>query len=81
MEPKYKIEVNKHRCVGSTMCLQKAAHIFGLDKDKQSRVLDPGTQDKENLLAAAESCPTGAITVTEIATGKKLFPEPRVDDD
>lgn len=82
MEPKYKIEVNKGRCVGSTMCLQHASHIFGLDKNKQSQVMDPDTTDAEQLLAAAESCPTGSISVWDVATGKKLFPEtPTFDDD
>lgn len=74
MKPKYTITVDKFKCVGSTQCLQTAPHIFGLDKDKQARVMDPGTDDKAQLLAAAEACPVGAITVVDPETGARLFP-------
>ena len=74
MSQKYAITVDKFKCVGSTQCMQTAPHIFGLDKNKQSKVMDPNTEDKTKLLAAAESCPVGAISVIEIETGKQLFP-------
>jgi ferredoxin len=74
MNPKFTITVDKFKCVGSTQCLQTAPHIFGLDKDKQARVMDQATEDKAKLIAAAEACPVGAIRVVEIETGVQLFP-------
>ncbi len=74
MTSKYKISVNTFKCVGSSMCVQTGPAIFGLDKNRQAKVMDENTEDLKNLLAAAESCPTGAITVVEIETGKRLFP-------
>jgi ferredoxin len=74
MEPKYKITIDKYKCVGSSMCVQVGPAIFGLDKNRQSKVMDEQTEDLNVLLAAAEACPVGAITVEEVDTGKRLFP-------
>lgn len=56
------------------MCVQVGPEIFKLGANGQSSIIDENTENLKVLLAAAESCPTGAIIVEEIETGEQLFP-------
>lgn len=69
-----RIEVNYHRCVGSSICVLTAPHTFALNHDGQSAVTDPEGDPFETVLEAAEGCPTMAITVFDANTGEQLFP-------
>lgn len=69
-----RIEVDYHRCVGSSICVLTAARTFTLNSDGQSAVSDPQGDPVETVLEAAEGCPTMAITVFDADTGQQLFP-------
>ncbi|NUO19831.1 ferredoxin [bacterium] len=71
---KYKITIDKNRCVGSTLCMMEAPDIFALDEEHQARVDNPDSDDDEGILAAAHACPMNAIFIEEIATGKRIWP-------
>ncbi|MCL4305519.1 ferredoxin [bacterium] len=71
---KYKITIDKNRCVGSTLCMMEAPDIFGLDPERQAQVIDPETLDDEGVLAAAHACPMLAILVEEKETGQRVWP-------
>ena len=71
---KYKITIDKIRCVGSTLCIMEAPDIFGLDGERLSQVLEPDTLDDEGVLAAAHSCPMNAIILEDKETGKRIWP-------
>ena len=74
MSDRLRIEVDHMRCVGNAMCLAMAPGVFAHNDARQSEVRDPGAGTREDVLEAAENCPTGAIAVTDAVTGETLFP-------
>lgn len=79
-----KVEVDADRCLGFGSCVIVSPDVFRLDERPgrgvfQSRakldVLDEaGGKDLENLMMAAQSCPTQAITIVDRKTGKRIYP-------
>ena len=71
---KYKVKVDRNLCIGAASCVAVAANVFELD-DKNIAVIKEGAQDtEENLLLAAQSCPTNAIIIVD-ESGKQIWPE------
>jgi ferredoxin len=58
------ISVSAARCIASKACVHAAEGVFEV-VDGRARVVDPTAASLEEILDAADSCPTGAITVTE----------------
>jgi len=56
------IEVSSARCIGSKACIHAADGVFRL-VDGVSRVVDTEAAPLDDVVAAAEGCPTGAIKV------------------
>ena len=56
------IEVVAARCMGSKTCTHAAEGVFVMVGDV-ARVVDPAAAPLEDILAAAEGCPTGAIKI------------------
>jgi ferredoxin/uncharacterized protein YuzE len=83
-EADIKVEVDGDKCLGFGSCVIVSPDVFRLDERPgkgvfQSRakldVLDQtGGKDFENLLIAAQSCPTQAITIVDRKTGKRVYP-------
>jgi ferredoxin/uncharacterized protein YuzE len=79
-----RVEVDADRCLGFGSCVIVSPDVFRLDERPgkgvfRSRakldVLDEsGGKDFENLLMAAQSCPTQAITIIDRKTGKRIYP-------
>jgi len=79
-----KVEVDGDTCLGFGSCVIVSPDVFRLDERPgkgvfQSRakldVLDQaGGKDFDNLLIAAQSCPTQAITIVDRKTGKRIYP-------
>jgi len=79
-----KVEVDGDKCLGFGSCVIVSPDVFRLDERPgrgvfQSRakldVLDQtGGKDFENLMIAAQSCPTQAITIVDRKTGKRIYP-------
>ncbi|HVE45355.1 MAG TPA: ferredoxin [Acidimicrobiales bacterium] len=57
------VVVQQARCIGSKVCLSAAPGVFHIDYDNTAMVIDPEAATEEELLAAAKTCPTGAIRV------------------
>lgn len=72
--PPLHVEVDHLRCVGNAMCLAFAPGVFAHNELRQSEVADPGGAAREDILEAAENCPTGAVTVSDPVTGETFFP-------
>lgn len=79
-----KVDVDADKCLGFGSCVIVSPDVFRLDERPgkgvfRSRakldVLDEaGGKDYENLLIAAQSCPTQAITIIDRKTGKRVYP-------
>jgi ferredoxin len=64
----YRVEIDNSLCSGFGSCVKKAPGLFALDGNSVATLLIAETDD-EAVFDAAASCPMGAITVIEIATG------------
>lgn len=72
----YKVDVIRDKCIGAASCVAVAPLAFNLDDEQKAVVLDTaGQEDAENLLLAAQSCPTAAIVVTDTETGEQVWPK------
>ena len=57
------VEIDREVCMGSGNCVYEAPGVFDLDDDSVAFVLDPTASPEDKLLAAAQKCPTHALTV------------------
>lgn len=73
-QPKYKVEVIRSKCIGAASCVAIAAKTFALDKEKKAVVISQGGDSDDNMLLAAQSCPTAAIVVKD-ENGKQIWPK------
>ena len=79
-----KVEVDTDKCLGFGSCVIVSPDVFRLDErpgkgvfqsSAKLDVLDEaGGKDLENLMMAAQSCPTQAITIVDRKTGKRIYP-------
>jgi ferredoxin len=73
---KYKVVVLKDKCIGAASCVAVSPKTFELNDQQIAKVLPTvNTETDENLLLAAQSCPTLAIEVYDTATGEKVWPK------
>ncbi|MBI2476898.1 ferredoxin [Candidatus Uhrbacteria bacterium] len=85
---KIRIKVDEDLCIGAASCVTIKPDVFQLNAENKAIVLDPEdcqtetyerwlevTQEQyEQILLAAQSCPTLAIFLFD-ESGKQLFPE------
>ncbi len=86
---KLTIKVDPDLCIGAASCVTIAPETFQLDDENKAVVFDHGTEptartyervvevteaEKENIIMAAQSCPTLAIFIID-ENGVQLFPE------
>jgi len=57
------IAVDRAVCIGSAQCVVVAPRAFALDDSMKAIVLDPQAESLDNILEAADICPTRAIYV------------------
>ncbi|MFD7435511.1 ferredoxin [Streptomyces sp. NPDC059861] len=74
MGDRWQVQVDRSLCIGSAQCVHHAPHAFRLDTGRQSRPLEAEADAGEGILAAAESCPVEAITLTLLGSGEAVFP-------
>lgn len=71
---KYQVKVVRDLCIGAASCVAVSPDTFVLD-DQNKAVIKEGSQDApENIITAAQSCPTAAIIVTDTETGQQVWP-------
>lgn len=85
---KLKVRIDRNLCIGAASCVALEPKVFGLDAEAKAVVLDPVDPDKqynefvyevdeaqaESILTAAKSCPTNAIIVEDLDSGKQIYP-------
>jgi ferredoxin len=75
----FKVKIDRGLCIGAASCEAIAPHTFMLDKEGKSVIKKKdGTatsefvnyedidDDPQNIMNAAKSCPTNAITIVEV---------------
>ncbi len=66
----YLVEIDEAACAAHGDCLEQAPGVFELDD--VARVVGAGPDDQ--LLAAAESCPSAAIRIVDADSGAPVYP-------
>lgn len=83
-----KVRIDRNLCIGAASCVALEPKVFGLDAEAKAVVLAPDDSAKqyneftyevdevqeESILTAAKSCPTNAIIVEDIDSGKQIYP-------
>lgn len=72
---KYKIVVKRDECIGAASCIAFSPTVFQLDGETKAVIIDGANDTPENILMAAQSCPTKAIEVTDTETGELVWPK------
>ena len=65
---KLTVTVDSSLCIGAAACVAEAPRLFQLDEDNIAapavpQPIDATPDEERELRAAAENCPTGAITI------------------
>lgn len=71
---KYRVEVIREKCISAASCVAIAPKVFQLDEEDLAIIISQDGEDDETKLLGAQSCPTAAIIVTDIETGKQVWP-------
>lgn len=60
-----RITVDRDKCMGHTMCIATAPHLFEIDEDgyAQPLVEEVSGGDEKEAARAVRACPEGAITL------------------
>lgn len=69
-----KLKVLREACIGAASCVAMAPGVFELDSENKAVILANASDTMENILNAAQGCPTKAIVVTDAQTGEQLWP-------
>lgn len=71
----HRIEVVRELCIGATTCVVVSPQAFEMDDDSIAVVKENGEKiSDDELLMAAQSCPTAAIILYD-KDGNKIFPK------
>lgn len=73
---KYKVEIDREKCIGAATCVDLAGLTFRLnDQDHKAELIDQDGNGDEEKLLAAQGCPVMAIKVINTATGETVWPK------
>lgn len=65
-ESRAKVVVDPHLCEGHALCLESAPGIFDLSEDDVATCVEQPARDQwDQVRAAVDACPRGAISVVE----------------
>lgn len=72
---KYKVQVVRDLCIGAASCIAFSPDTFELDNEKKAIIKEGSQETEENLMMAAQSCPTKAIIIIDTETGEQVWPK------
>lgn len=75
MVGKYKVTVLRDACIGAASCIAFSPEVFQLDGDSKAVVQEGSNDTLDNLVQAAQSCPTAAIVIVDTETNTQVFPK------
>ncbi len=73
-QPVLRIEIDRQSCTGMAECIKIAPGVFELDDENIAVVVDASAATREQLLKAAQECPTQAIRLYEL-DGTQIYPD------
>jgi ferredoxin len=59
----FEVVIDRDRCIGSGNCAYWLPSVFGVDDEGYALVVDLAGASQDDIVAAAEHCPTRAISV------------------
>ena len=59
---KYKVKVIRDACIGAASCIAVSGNVFKLDSENKAVFVEDGQDTPENILMAAQSCPTKLLS-------------------
>ncbi|EKD80345.1 MAG: hypothetical protein ACD_40C00128G0003 [uncultured bacterium] len=62
---KYKIVVVQSKCIAAASCVAISPTLFKLNEQNLAEMIEDGSDELDNIMLAAQSCPTGAIEIYE----------------
>jgi ferredoxin len=75
------IRVDENICIANTVCVELQPKVFQLKKQDRpsifaplAYVVDPNGATNDEILIAAQMCPTGAIIIEDAITGERIHP-------
>lgn len=74
---KYTIKIVPGKCIAAASCVAISPDFFKLNEENLVEFIEGGVDVEDNILLAAQSCPTSAIEVYE--GEKKVWP-PQLND-
>lgn len=72
---KYEVKVVRKDCIGAATCVAVSPNVFKLDGENIAVFTDSPEDTPENIVAAAQGCPTKAILVKDTETGEMVWPK------
>jgi len=69
---KYKVVLIQSKCIAAASCIAISPDLFRLNEENLVEIIEGGTDEPDNVMLSAQSCPTGAIEIYE--NDKKLWP-------
>jgi len=71
---KYKVKVVRDLCIGAASCVAVSPDTFQLDSENKAVIKETSKDAEDNILLAAQSCPTKAIVIIDAETGEQVWP-------
>lgn len=71
----YKVQVVRKLCIGAATCVAVSPDVFEMDSENIAIIKDGANDTPENIVAAAQGCPTKAIIITDATTGEQVWPK------
>ncbi|KKT77822.1 MAG: hypothetical protein UW73_C0011G0021 [Microgenomates group bacterium GW2011_GWB1_44_8] len=72
---KYKIKVERDLCIGAASCVAVAPETFQLDNENKAVTLPGTVNTPEDIIMAAQACPTKAIVIINTQDGSQVWPK------
>ena len=72
---KYKVKVVRNLCIGAAACLAVSPDVFDLDNEKKAVIKSGANDIPDNILMAAQSCPTKAVVIVDTETNEQIWPQ------
>lgn len=62
---KYRVVAVQSKCIAAASCVAISPEVFKLNEENLVELLENPKDTEDNIMLAAQSCPTGAIEIYE----------------